>query len=445
MKIKNIFKYILFSIFIFFNLQICFSAKYTIVNGKEFNNRIKLSLNINNNSSSPEYSIKGFKYSPILKGNPIDISEDGDSSVLAYIDNHIIYYVSDDDVYLNEDASYMFDKFINLQEVELQNLNFSKTKKMNFMFSNCKYLKKLDMDNDSIIRLNEIEGMFYNCQSIFDLNIFMLNTQNVKNMNSLFYNCKNLKDIYINPNIWSINNVNNFNKMFYNCLSLKSNYNLKATDIDETKYHIYAVAGSEFREGFLRDYDYDYDEIKYTNQTIKVDSLNEKIIDITENKNQKSNINESEIIKSKKFLNVKISSNSELYEHISSDRINLDKNMKNDKYINSNTLEDVPILKEETTFVEFLTPKNSIKSTNSLIIPSSDDNNGIIRHNYDFDNFIKSSNSTTNNQTSNNESRKNEQFNDNIYNILLFIVLIMIVFIGYIISNKKYKNFGNFE
>ena len=61
--------------------------------------------------------------------------------------------------------------------------------------------------------------------------------------------------------------------MYYNCLSLKTNKNLKATDIKEEKYKMYTVPGSDYREGLLRDYDYDYDELVLDNKTLKVDYL----------------------------------------------------------------------------------------------------------------------------------------------------------------------------
>lgn len=433
---KSIFiKILLFFAFVIINSSVAFSAKYTIVNGKEFNNRIKLSIDSNLNSASPEYTIIGFKNSPFLKGNAIDISEDGDSSVLAYIDNNIIYFVSDEDVYLNEDASFMFDKFVNLKEVDLTYLNFSKTRKMNFMFSNCKYLSKLDMDNDTTITLNEMEGMFFNCQSLVDLYIFMLNTRNVKNMNSLFYNCKNLKNIYINPKIWSISNVNNFNKMFYNCLMLKTNFNLKATDINESKYKIYAVAGEEYREALLRDYDFEYDEIVYTNETAKVDNIKDNIIDASENKNNLDNVKQKDIENSKKFLNVHVSSVSQFYEHASDYRISL-----NDRTDNSGTLPDVPILKEETTFVDRLVPKN--KSTNSVtnIIPESNienETNGIIRPNYDNVKIEETSIIKVDNEILEPESQNKGFFEENFQNILIFFGIILIIVIGFVVANKK--------
>ena len=442
MKKLIVYKILFLFLLSILNVSFVYASKYTIVNGKEFNNRIKLSINSNYNSATPEYTITGFKNSPQIKGDAIDISEDGDSSVLAYIDNGIIYFVSDEDVFLNEDASFMFDRFVNLREVDLTYLNFDKTKKTNFMFSNCKYLTKLDMDNDTQIKLNEMEGMFFDCQSLVDLNIYMLNTSNVKNMNSLFYNCKNLKNININPSIWSINKVTNFNKMYYNCLMLKTNFNLKATSIDESKYKIYSVAGDEFREGLLRNYDYDYDELVLSNETVKVDTLKSNIVKSSENSNEASNIKNSDIEYSKKFLNINVASNSELYEQRSDYKNNTDKN------INDNTMKDVPILIDETTFVDKLVPKKKASISNAEIIPPSDyvssTPSSVLRPNYDDVNIAESTSIEIDTKIIEPETFKSDFIKDNLQTILIIVLILALIIIGGAISFKKDKddNFG---
>ena len=369
---KKILKLILYLAFILIKINFVFAAKYTVCNGKEFNARIKMSINSSYNSSTPDYSITGIEFSPNVKGDAIDISEDGDKSVLAYIDNNIIYYVSDDDIYLNSDCSYMFDKFINLKKVDLTVFNFSKVRKTNFMFGNCKYLNFLDMDNDTEIKLNEMIGMFFDCESIKELNLTMLNTKNVKSFNSLFYNCKNLQNIIINPSIFKTNNVTNYNKMYYNCLSLKTNYNLKAIEIKEEKYKTFTRPGLEFLEGLLRDYDYDYVELKLDKYNYKIDDDKNRLVISQDNQNSSKNINKEDLEKTKKYINVEISSDSDLYSMNSDDRIKTDGKMNTSKYTNKDTLDDVPILREETTFVDKLVPKK--KATKSEIVDEDKSN-----------------------------------------------------------------------
>ncbi len=361
---KRIIKIFIFLTLIVTNVSFAFAAKYTMCNGKEFNTRIKMAINEKFNSSTPEYSITGFSFASYVKGKAIDISEDGDESVLAYIDNNIIYCVSDEDVFLNSDISYMFDKFINLKRVDLTFFNFNKIRKANFMFGNCKYLNFIDMDNDTEIKLNEMIGMFFDCQSLIDLNLSMINTKSVKSFNSLFYNCKNLKNIIINPSIFKTNKVNNYDKMYYNCLSLRTNKNLKATDIKEEKYKMYTVPGSDYREGLLRDYDYDYDELITDNKTLKVDNLKSSLTSSELNINTSKNLNDNDLEKSKSFVNINIASDSSLYSVSSVKRVNSNSKDKS-------TFDDVPILKEETTSVYRLIPK--VKSTKSEVVDEEND------------------------------------------------------------------------
>lgn len=436
------------------NVNFIYAAKYTICNGKEFNTRIKMSINPNYNSSTPEYNIVGFEFSPNVKGKAIDISEDGDQSVLAYIDNNIIYYVCDEDVYLNSDCSYMFDKFIGIKKINLSDFNFKKTKKANFMFGNCKYLNNLDMDNDTEIKLNEMVGMFFDCESIKDLNLTMINTKNVKSFNSLFYNCKNLQNIIVNPSIFKTSNVTNFNKMYYNCLSLKTNYNLKATDIKEEKYRTFTRPGEEFLEGLLRDYDYDYDELVLDNKNYKIDNLKDKLLYSDENQNTGKNINQDELAKSKNFIDVEISPDSNYYNARSDDRIKPDGKMNTSKYINKDTLEDVPILKDETTFVDRLIPKN--KSTRSEIIDediiegrnigtisdtSYRNTKGILRPDYS-DSFIENIETIEiDDEIVDYDISEINKFDiANYYPYIIFVAVFALILTGIFISKYKSKN-----
>lgn len=421
-KIKNlIFISLVFSLLSF---STTFAAKYTIASGKDFNTRIKMHINKDFTSATPEYTITGFKYSSTLDGNPIDISEDGDSSVLAYIKNNTIYCVSEEDVYLNDDASYMFDKFINLKQVDLSFLNFKKTSNTKFMFGNCKYLKDLDFDNDMTIKLNDIEGMFFDCQSIVDLKLYMFNTKNVKNMNSLFFNCKNLKNIYIDTNNWSVKNVTNFNKMYFNCAMLKTNFNNPATLIDESKYKLYSVAGDDETEGLLKDYDYDYDDYGKNSGSFKVDTINETLVTTPDNKNSIENILPADVIKSLNKSNVNISTTSDLYEYHSSARIGKNGKIKFSDWLIAQTVDEIPILKEETTYVDNLIPQKKNKSTLSefnIIIEeeNTEDVNGILRPNYD-------SSDTANNKESNTNDVDNVSFDINKQSNLTFIALILV-------------------
>lgn len=282
---KNIlktFKYFCLLIFFIINTYtIAFAERYTITNGIDFNARVKSKINPNFTAASIDTTIRGFKFvtkMPNYEVILIDISEDHDNSVLAYIRDGIIYCISDDDVYLNPDCSYMFDKFVNLKSVDFKDMILSKVKKTNFMFSNCKYLNKLNMDTDDTMYLTEMESMFFDCETLKDLDLFMIDTHSVSNMRALFYNCRNLRNIFINTYLFSTRNLSNVDYMYGNCLNLKTNLGRNVVLMEPSEYKTLTRAGNEEIEGILRDFDFEYDNYFKSDPEMPIDRIEDKVI-----------------------------------------------------------------------------------------------------------------------------------------------------------------------
>lgn len=332
-----------------------FAAKYTVARGIDFNGRVKSALNISNNSASIDKTLRGFKRSDSLPANEvklIDISEDGDGSVLAYIQNNILYYLAEEEVYLNEDCSYMFDKFINLQNANFNDFNFSKMRKANFMFGNCKFLTNIDFDNDTPITLTEMEGMFYDCESLVDLNIYMIDTHVVKEMRNVFYNCYNLKNINIDMGKWSMQNVISVSGMFKNCHMLKTNFNRKADNIEETQYFVLARPGNEYLEGLLKDYNYEYDDYGKLDGTYSVKDINDVLEFSSNNINIEKKLDNIAIDKAKALSNVALSTQSEFYSHGVEISIGKNGKVKFSDAVAKKAIESISFDKSETTEVE---------------------------------------------------------------------------------------------
>ena len=338
----------------------------------------------------------------------------------------------------------MFDKFVNLKQVDLSFLDFSKTNKTKFMFSNCKYLKEINFDGETILKLNEIEGMFFDCQSVVDLNLFMFDTKNVRSMNSLFFNCRNLKNIYIDPNNWSVKNTTNFNKTYFNCALLKTNFGTRATDIDESKYKTFSIAGDEDKEGLLKDIDYDYDDYGERSGSWPVDKINETLVLTSDNKNNLEYISKTDIQNSLNKSQVNISTSSEFYEHHSNGRIGKDGKVKLSDWLIAQTVDEVPILKEETTFVDKLIPKRKNKSSDSIIdrivdeeISTASDVNGILRPDYSFDEELEEEVISEDEQID--TTTKTSEVNLASIAIIIIgcILVVLIGILGYYFKNKR--------
>lgn len=436
-----------------------FAAKYTITNGIDFNARIKMAINSTYTSATEEKTISAFKFTdkmPSDQGKLIDISEDGDSSVLAYIDAGTIYYISEEDVSLNADASYMFDKFINLKNVDLSYLNFSKVRKTNYMFSNCRFLTNVDFDNDTILKLDEMEGMFYDCQSLVDLDIFMLDTRNVKNMNSLFFNCKNIKNIIISNDCWNIKKVNSFVNTFNNCFMLKTNFGKRAVDISQNDYKKYAIAGDDDVEGLLKDVDYEYDDYGKNDGSYAVDNIGISSITADNSINVSTNMSSMFLQNVKSLSEVNIATDSSLIEVFSDVSIKNGKKTFSDRLL-SQTVEElptvdggVPILLDETTHVDVLIPKkkknaSTISELESKIVPPEGgilrpvyDGNGYLSENEIADETIKENEKETNFKEN---KIKNDNNSINIPTIAFVIAgAIILILAGVVLSNIKQKH-----
>ena len=202
-----------------------------------------------------------------------DISEDGDKSIIGWLDGTTLYIASDDNIFTNVDSSNLFSSMISLGEIEgleklntrkttnmsgmffytrnlanlnLSSFNTSNVKNMSHMFANCDNLseldiskfntekvidmssmfeacmslKKLDLSNFNTPELINAASLFSNCQSLTSLDLSYFNTTNVNIMYNMFYYCDKLKTIYASDS-FNTDNVTNSNNMFESCSSLK--------------------------------------------------------------------------------------------------------------------------------------------------------------------------------------------------------------------------------
>lgn len=332
-----------------------YAAKYTITNGLDFNARIKSHINPNYTSASVDTTISSFKLKEKLPKNEvdlIDISEDHDSSVMAYILNGTLFVVSDDEISLNQDCSHMFDKFVNLQSVNFENIIIGKVKKANYMFSNCKYLMNLNMDTDETLYLNEMEGMFFDCESIDNLSLFMLDTSRVKSMQSLFYNCRNLKNIFVDTHRFVTKSLSDISYMYDHCYALKTNFGRKVIELSEADKKYLTKAGNDGIEGILRDYDFDYDTYFQNDPKFPVDGVRDKVITSYYNQNKKENISYDYMQSVKYNSSAVITDENPLYNHISEFRIDKNGNRRFSEGLLSQTYAELPFLSETQAVTE---------------------------------------------------------------------------------------------
>ena len=169
--------------------------------------------------------VKTLTFQSSLSGVPSsawDVSEAGDGSVLAWMDNSNLYVASDGEIAPNSHASWIFQNFVNLKAIDFGNCFVtSNVTDMSNMFSYCSSLTELDLSNFDTSNVTDMRGMFDNCGNLTSLDLSNFDTSNVTDMNSMFYYCQSLTSLDLSgfetpPYVRSIY------RMFKGCDKLKN-------------------------------------------------------------------------------------------------------------------------------------------------------------------------------------------------------------------------------
>ena len=122
-----------------------------------------------------------------------DVSEAGDGSVIAYIEDdesgNETYKVTiggQGGVIANPDSSYLFYGFTNLENINLTYLDTSRVTDMSYMFYNCESLIGLDLSNFDTSKVMNMSYMFYHCESLTSLYVGNFDTSKVTDMSYMF-------------------------------------------------------------------------------------------------------------------------------------------------------------------------------------------------------------------------------------------------------------------
>lgn len=248
---------------IFLYKNISFASSYTLCKGADFNRRIKLLLS-GENYNDEDNKITSFRRGtnpPYDKNKYVDVSEDMDETIIVYRENNVLYYYTNNAVFMNEDSSHMFEKFRKIRTIDISEWIYNYVRDTRYMFASCHMLttikfKKISTEKNvvpPVFNLVEMQGMYYDCQSLVDIHMELMDTSRVENMTEVFAKCHNVKNIYVDKDKWNISNCRFFTKMFENCYLLKTNKGRKIVDVNEESYETYAIPGTDYVEGALKD------------------------------------------------------------------------------------------------------------------------------------------------------------------------------------------------
>ena len=160
-----------------------------------------------------------------------DVSEAGDGSVLAWMDNGDLYVAADGAIAPNSDASWLFHKFVNLKTINFGNCFVtSSVTRMSGMFGGCSSLTGLDLSCFETSAVTDMYGVFSSCGSLTHLDLTSFDTSNVTDMSSMFDGCRSLTSLDLTS--FDTSSVTDMGSMFNDCMSLP---HLNLTSFDTSK------------------------------------------------------------------------------------------------------------------------------------------------------------------------------------------------------------------
>ena len=160
-----------------------------------------------------------------------DVSEAGDGSVLAWMDNGNLYVAADGAIAPNSNASCLLQDFANLKTIDFGNcFDTSNVTNMHSMFAGCSSLTSLDLSGFDTSNVTYMSYMFQMCDNLSNVDLSSFSTSNVTNMRSTFESCGSL--IRLDLTSFDTSKVTDMNSMFYECGSLTQ---LNLTSFDTSK------------------------------------------------------------------------------------------------------------------------------------------------------------------------------------------------------------------
>ena len=168
-----------------------------------------------------------------------DVSEAGDGSVIAYVEDDgsggTTYKVTiggENGIAANENSSYLFANFNNVTSIDLSSLDTSNATTIAYMFYKCNSLTNINFgEKFDTSQVTDMVWLFYQCSSLTEIDFGKhFNTSKVTVMNLMFFGCSKLTELDLSG--FNTSQVTNMNGMFSNCSSLNS-LNLSSFDTSQ--------------------------------------------------------------------------------------------------------------------------------------------------------------------------------------------------------------------
>ena len=151
-----------------------------------------------------------------------DISEAGDGSVMAYVEDdgsgnstYKLTIGGKGGIIANESMISYFAFFEKMTSIDLSALDTSKVTNMASMFAGCSSLTSLNVSKFDTSEVTNMNGMFATCSSLTNLDVSNFDTSKVTDMSGMFYNCSSLRNLDVSN--FDTSKVTNMSGMFCHC------------------------------------------------------------------------------------------------------------------------------------------------------------------------------------------------------------------------------------
>ena len=134
-----------------------------------------------------------------------------------------LYIGAKDGVIANEDSSFLFNSFINLETISF-NDNFDTSNSINMMsmFGYSSKISNLDLSSFDTSKVTKMDNMFLHCEELAYLDVSSFQTENVKSMIAMFSDLYKMTEL--NLCSFSTQNLTNVSNMFVRSSNLKKVY-----------------------------------------------------------------------------------------------------------------------------------------------------------------------------------------------------------------------------
>ena len=162
-------------------------------------------------------------------------TDDSGYEVIAWFNEGTIYWYSDaNKVYLNADASRMFDRLSAVERIEVKYFDTSRATTLFCFFQSNLALKELDLTTFNTSNVTNFASFLNRAYSLISLKgVEDFDVSNATDFHSMFAGCVGLTELHLEK--WNTSKAEDMHDMFHNCVLLEE-LDLNNWDVSHVKY-----------------------------------------------------------------------------------------------------------------------------------------------------------------------------------------------------------------